>query len=60
MGRVLPPGSRPPTPWTWTIATAETADLVKATDIVVSKAGKFNKKTKALIKALKPCKLHCF
>ena len=49
-----------PTPWTWTIATAETADLVKATNIVVSKAGKFNKKTKALIKALKPCKLHCF
>ena len=49
-----------PTPWTWTIATAEIADLVKATDIVVSKAGKFNKKTRALIKALKPCMLHRF
>ena len=49
-----------PTPWTWTIATAETPDLVKATNIVVSKAGKFNKKTRALIKALKPCVLHRF
>ena len=35
-------------------------DLAKATDIVVSKAGKFNKKTRALIKALKPCVLHRF
>ena len=49
-----------PTPWTWTIATAETAELVKATDIVVSRAGKFDKKTRGLIKALKPCKLHRF
>ena len=38
----------------------KTADLVKATDIVVSRAGKFNKKTRALVKALKPCVLHRF
>ena len=42
-----------PTPWTWTIATAD-IDLVHATAVGISAAGKLNKASKKAIKNLKP------
>ena len=48
-----------PTPWTSTIATAD-IDLVHATAVGISAAGKLKKASKKVIKNLKPRTLHRF
>ena len=48
-----------PTPWTWTIATAD-IDLVHATAVGITAAGKLKNASKKAIKNLKPRTLHRF